>query len=219
LCGCDRTSRVERESARIRQYQPHDLNDLYRICVQTADGGRDATALFRDPALPGHVYAAPYAVFEPSLAWVAEDAAGVGGYIVAALDSHALEQRLERDWWPALRARYPEPPPDAAEELPSRERYALHNIHHPWATDDNLAERFPSHLHINLVPRLQGRGIGRRLITTLMSGLRSQGSPGVHLLVGRGNARAADFYRHIGFTEVPAADAHIFAMGLRDPPG
>ena len=89
---------------RIRPYQPGDLDEVYRICLQTANNGQDATSLFRDPRLPGHVYAAPYAIFEPSLAFVPQDAAGVGGYIVAALDSQAFEQRLERDWWPALRA-------------------------------------------------------------------------------------------------------------------
>ena len=97
------------EPVRIRPYQPDDLDDLYRVCLQTADNGRDGTSLFRDPKLPGHVYAGPYAIFEPSLAFVAEDTAGVGGYVVAALDSQAFEQRLERDWWPALRATYPEP--------------------------------------------------------------------------------------------------------------
>ena len=202
------------EPVRIRPYQPDDLDDLYRVCLQTADNGRDGTSLFRDPKLPGHVYAGPYAIFEPSLAFVAEDTAGVGGYVVAALDSQAFEQRLERDWWPALRATYPEPSPGQAENLPMLERYAIGNIHHPRATADELARRFPSHLHINLVPRLQGRGTGRRLIGTVISRLREQGSTGLHLLVGPSNQRAAGFYRHVGFTELPASDLHIFAMNL-----
>ena len=99
---------MDLELAAIRPYQPGDLEDLYRVCVQTADNGGDATALFEDPMLPGQIYAAPYALFEPSLAFVAEDQAGVGGYILAALDSRAFGQRLERDWWPALRTRYPD---------------------------------------------------------------------------------------------------------------
>ena len=37
---------------------------------------------------------------------------------------------------------------------------------------------------------------------------------GVHLLVGRSNQRAVGFYRHIGFTELPATDVHIFGMDL-----
>ena len=62
------------------------------------------------PRLPGQVYAAPYAIFEPSLAMVAQDADGVAGYIVAAFESLAFEHGLEQNWWPRLRPRYPEPP-------------------------------------------------------------------------------------------------------------
>lgn len=206
------------ELVSIRPYRPRDLDDLYRICLQTADSGTDATSLFRDPKLPGHVYVGPYTAFEPSLAFVAQDAEGVGGYILAALDSRAFERRNERDWWPALRSSYPEPSQDESSELSLPEWYALQNIHHPWMTADELASRFPSHLHIDLVPRLQGRGIGRRLIATLTASLRDQGSRGVHLGVLRTNQRAIGFYRHVGFTELPAAlpadDALIFTMDL-----
>ncbi len=66
--------------------QSADLDNGYDICLQTADGGQDGTALFSHAGLPRDVYAAPCALIEPSLALVAEDAAGVGGYIVAALD-------------------------------------------------------------------------------------------------------------------------------------
>ncbi len=96
--------------------------------------------------------------------------------------------------------------------------------HRPDDLDDlyliclrTVAERFPSHLHINLLPRMQGHGMGRQLITTLLSGLRERGSPGVHLLVGEGNQRAVSFYRYLGFTEVPDPDVHIFSMDLRGP--
>ena len=102
---------MERTEAHIRSYRPADLGDLYRICLLTGDGGQDATCRYRDPTLLGHIVAAPYGLFEPSLAFVAADTSGVAGYIVGALDSQAFEKRLERDWWPRLRTRYPEPPP------------------------------------------------------------------------------------------------------------
>ncbi len=205
---------MDSEPARIRPYQRDDLDELYRICVQTADNGQDGTSIFRDPRLPGHVYAAPYALFEPSLAFVAQDAGGVGGYIVAALDSQAFEQRLERDWWPALRASHLEPSQDLAKGLSPQEQFALHAIHHPWGTPDELARGFPSQLHINLLPRLQGQGIGRQLIATVISALRDQGSHGLHLHVGQGNQRAAGFYRHVGFADLPADDVHVFTMNF-----
>ena len=205
-----------REQIRIREYQPADLDAVYRICLQTSNNGGDGTATFRDPRLPGDVYAVPYAIIEPSLAFVAADAAGVGGYVVATLDSQEFGRRLERDWWPAVRARYPEPPADLARELSLQERTALSNIHQSWKPGENVPSGYPSHLHINLLPQMQGRGVGRRLIETLLARLREQGSPGLHLATRLTNLRAAGFYRHLGFTELAASDIHLFAMDLRD---
>jgi ribosomal protein S18 acetylase RimI-like enzyme len=203
------------EAIRVRQFQPGDLDDLYRICLLTADAGGDATRLFSDPQLPGHIYAAPYGIFEPSLAFVAEDAEGVGGYVVAALDTAAFERRLEHAWWPGLRARYAEPSADAADAMSEFERQMRHAIHHPWHAHRELVESFPSHLHIDLVPRMQGCGIGRQLIETLTAALRAQGSRGLHLFVSHRNTRAQGFYHHVGFTELPATDGqHIFVMDL-----
>jgi len=201
--------------ARVRPYRPGDLADLYRICLLTGDSGQDATSLHQDPQLPGHIFAAPYGLFEPSLAFVAEDGAGVGGYIVGALDTRAFEKRLERDWWPGLRDRYPAPPADlpAGDRTPDQSLAQI--IHHPWATPDELVARYPSHLHINLEPRLQANGYGSQLTSTLIAALRDRGSRGIHLYVTLANRRAAGFYRRFGFTELPAAGFRLFAMDLR----
>jgi ribosomal protein S18 acetylase RimI-like enzyme len=214
---------MERTQACIRPYRTGDLDDVYRICLLTADAGQDGTSLYRDPRLPGHVFAAPYGLFEPSLAFVAEDAAGVGGYIVGALDSQAFEQQLEDKWWPGLRSRYPEPPPGLPAERWTPDQRTAYMIHHPPRTSDELARRYPSHLHINLVPRLQARGLGSELTRTLIAALRGQGSCGVHLAVPRRNRPAAGFYRHIGFTdltddEFAAVGLHRFGMDLRPAP-
>jgi ribosomal protein S18 acetylase RimI-like enzyme len=207
------------EPARIRPYQSGDLDELCRICLQTANNGGDGTSIFRDSRLPGHVYAAPYALFEPSLAFVAADAEGVGGYVVAALDTAAFEQRLQRDWWPGLRESHPEPSPDLAGELSSQEQSALEAIHYPRTTPAELTGDFPSHLHINLVPRLQGQRLGQQLIATVVSALRAGGSTGLHLHVRPGNYRAAGFYRHLGFAEFPAEDRRVFTMAFTAPSG
>jgi len=204
---------VADEEIRIRSYRPGDLGDLYRICLLTADSGQDGTSLFHDPQLPGQIFAAPYGVFQPEFAFLAEDGEGVGGYIVGALDSQEFERTLELQWWPALRERYPDPPGEAAQW--TKEQFFAHLIHYPPSTPDELAGPFPSHLHINLLPRLQGRGTGRRLIETLAAALRDRGSPGLHLHVGFANERAARFYAHVGFTDHPAGGLHLFTMDLR----
>jgi len=207
---------MDRPPVRIRPYRPADIDALYQICLLTGDRGQDATSLYRDPKLLGHCFAAPYGLFEPSLAFVAEDTSGVAGYVLGALDSQAFEKRLESSWWPRLRARYPEPPPGLPVQQRTPAEQLAQFIHHPGRTPDDLAAAYPSHLHIDLLPRLQARGYGRQLIQTLTTALRDRGSSGVHLHVTPGNDRAASFYRHIGFTQIPATDTHLFVMDFRN---
>ena len=171
--------------------------------------------MFDDPRILGHVFAAPYALFEPSLAFVAEDEAGVGGYIVAALDSKAFEERLEADWWPALRDRYPAPPSELPPDQWTPDQRTAGFIHAPFTVSDKLAKDYPSHLHVNLEPRLQSQGLGRQLMDTLVRALRERGSVGLHFFVWPANQRAIGFYRHLGFTMISADTPVIFAMDLR----
>jgi ribosomal protein S18 acetylase RimI-like enzyme len=209
----------------IRPYRASDLEDLYRVCLETGDNGQDATAMFDDDHLLGHVFAAPYGVFEPSLAFVAEDEAGVGGYVLGALDSRAFERTLESGWWPGLRARYPEPPPSLAADHWTPDQRMAHLIHHPLTAPEKFVGLYPSHLHIDLVPRMQSRGAGRQMMDTVMEALRERDSAGLHLFVTPGNLRAASFYRHLHFTElalvVPDASGEssdgprVFAKDLR----
>lgn len=205
------------EKFSIRPFRSGDLDALYRVCLRTADNGQDATALFADPMLPGQVYAAPYAVLEPSLTFVAVAPAGVAaGYVVGALDSTAFARRLEERWWPGLRLRYPDPPASLPEDQWTRDQRIAHTIHHPYSVPAELNARYPSHLHINLLPPLQGHGAGRRLIEALTGALRAQGSPGVHLHVATANPRAAGFYARVGFTELPSGSptSRRFVMEL-----
>jgi ribosomal protein S18 acetylase RimI-like enzyme len=153
---------------KIRNVQPGDLDALYRIALATGDSGADAAHLHRDSKLVGHLYAAPYARLAPESALVVEDAAGVGGYIVGALDTLAFEARLEAEWWP--------PPP-------------------------RITGPYPSHLHINLLPRLQGRGLGRAMIDAWLGRIAAAGSHGLHLGVSPANHRALRFYRAYGLEE------------------
>jgi ribosomal protein S18 acetylase RimI-like enzyme len=171
--------------------------------------------MFEDPRILGHVFAAPYGLLEPSLAFVAEDELGVGGYVVGALDSRAFEKRLENEWWPGLRERYPPPPSELPPDQWTPDQRFAGFIYSPLRVPDELAEHYPSHLHINLVSRLQSQGLGRRMMSTLMGALREQGSAGVHFFVWPSNQRAVGFYRHLGFTVIPSEDAVIFAMDLR----
>ncbi|GAB3432343.1 GNAT family N-acetyltransferase [Actinophytocola sediminis] len=182
----------------IRRFRPDDKLAMYDICLRTGDHGADATGLYADSALIGQVYVGPYLALAPRLAFVAADEDGVAGYVIGAEDTRAFESACERDWWPGLRERYPRTafPPE------SRDGKLVRLLHEPPEAEQHVVERYPAHLHIDLLPRLQGRGFGRRLLETLFDALRAAGAPAVHLGVSALNERALAFYDHIGFTEV-----------------
>lgn len=183
--------------AKIRPYRPGEEQALYDICLLTGDSGADATALYEDPRLLGEVYVGPYLRFPDALALVGVDESGVAGYVLGVPDTVAFESWCEREWWPPLRSRYPLGTfPDG-----SPDDRIVRLIHNPPTASPDVVERYPAHLHIDLLPRLQGQGDGRRLLTALLDGL---GAPGIHLGVGLANQRAIGFYTRMGFTEVHA---------------
>lgn len=179
-----------------------DFDALYQIAVQTGDSGSDASSLYRDPNLLGHIYAAPYGLFAPDLALVLEDDFGVGGYIVGALDTRVFEAMLEENWWPALRAAHAGISDDLVGLTAGDDVYAWQTIHHPHRAPDWLVKHHPSHLHINLLPRLQGGGYGGRLLRAWIKRARGLGSTGFHLGVSQDNTRAACFYERQGLTRL-----------------
>lgn len=178
----------------IRAYHPSDLIALYRVCLQTGDSGSDASALYRDPELLGHVYVGPYALLEPDLAFVLAQDGVPCGYVLGARSSAAFAERCEREWFPVLRARYPLPAPDDL----SMDAAMIRKIHSGHRVNPEL-EAYPAHLHIDLLPAAQGGGWGRQFIQTLFDRLRALGVPAVHLGVGARNRRAMGFYEHVGF--------------------
>ena len=187
----------------IRQVRPDDLESLYGISLATGLAGGDASHLYADSRLMGHIYAAPYALLEPRLALVVEDSEGVAGFAVGVTDTTAWERRLERDWWPALRERYAMPEEaDAARWTPDQRRAFM--IHCPAATPPAVALSYPAHLHVNLLPRLQRRGIGARLLDRWTSVARTRGARAIHVAINRANTGGAEFWRKMGFADLAA---------------
>ncbi len=178
----------------IRPYAPADLPSLYRICRLTGDAGADATPLYRDPELIGHYYAAPYAVLEPPLCFLLTADGEPCGYVLGTADTAAFNARAEREWFPALRARLPQP----ADGDTSPEAALLRLIHTGYSIHPDLLA-YPAHLHIDLLPLAQGRGLGRQLIDRFLVSLRSARVPAVHLGVSERNTGAIAFYERLGF--------------------
>ena len=170
-----------------------DMAGIYRVCLLTADAGGDASALYPDPDLPGHVYAGPYLAQGGGTQLVVVDDEGIAGYVVSTDDTATFATWAEEHWWPPLRERYPRSDEDSAAGR------IIRTIHQPAGPPAELLAGYPAHFHIDLLERIRGSGLGRTLLERLFGELRERGVPGVHMGVDGGNTNAIGFYEHLGF--------------------
>lgn len=104
-------------SATIRPTKPSDDDALSKICLVTGDAGSSAEASHSIPELLGLIYAVPYNRLETTFGFVLVDTESpslnnsddgqVVGYILGTTNSKKYDDIAERDWWPALRQKYP----------------------------------------------------------------------------------------------------------------
>ncbi|MFI6079655.1 GNAT family N-acetyltransferase [Streptomyces sp. NPDC051217] len=189
----------------IRSYRPDDRADVFDICVRTADAGGDSRHLYPDSELMPSIFAAPYLELEPELAFVLDDGEGrAGGYILGAEDTPRFVEAFRREWLPVVGGRYPAPM-GAGARTPSENMAAL--LHDPERMVLPQLAGHPAHLHIDLLPRWQGRGHGRALVLTLLDALRAKGVGALHLSMLTANTRARAFYDRVGFYEIAVPDA------------
>lgn len=193
----------------VRPYEPRDLADLYDICIRTGDAGRDATGTFLDDTVIPDVYAGPYAALEPDLAWVVDTGERVSGYILGAADTRDFARRYRAQWLPGFAERHPLPATVA-----NAEQRMIRAGHEPERMIGPDQDRYPAHLHIDLLPELQGRGFGRKLVRTLLAELRRRGIPGVQLGFSPQNTSAAAFYARIGFHPLPSTPDDPYTLAL-----
>jgi GNAT superfamily N-acetyltransferase len=194
----------------IRPVEPGDLDALYEVCLRTGDAGEDASSRFLDPRLLGEVYVGPYLMMPSGIGFTAVEVGVPSGYVLAAVDTRRFEAECEAEWWPALRKRYPR---QATDDPSTDDTEIIALIHDPESPPDEVVARYPAHLHIDLLPVLQRRGVGREMMGRLLDELRARGVPGVHLGVDARNQRAVGFYEHLGFTHLDDSDDVV--MGIR----
>src|SRR4051812_19734403 len=84
----------------VRLYRPEDRDAVYDICIRTADAGGDARGLYRDPDLLPDMFAGPYTVLEPNLAFVLDDGGRAVGYVVGTSDTPRFARDFREKWLP-----------------------------------------------------------------------------------------------------------------------
>jgi ribosomal protein S18 acetylase RimI-like enzyme len=73
---------------------------------------------------------------------------------------------------------------------------------------------YPAHLHIDILPIAQGKGMGKVLMNEFINELKNQKVPGLHLEVGKANENAIEFYKHLGFLVLKEYE-YSYAMGIK----
>ena len=188
-------------SVRVRGYRPEDRPAVRRICYQTGYMGDPPTWYWRDEESFADMWSSYYTDAEPESLFVAEDGYGqVAGYLLGCVDSalawdpirigtrHAfgrlciVRPGTARTMWRAL-----------------GDTLASQLLRLPLAASEFDDPRWPSHLHINVLPHLRGTGAGRALMDAWLGRLRSMGSPGCFASTLAENGRAVAFFEATGF--------------------
>jgi ribosomal protein S18 acetylase RimI-like enzyme len=197
----------------VRAYRASDRDVVREIVHATGFMGDSAACYWRDAESFAEVWTPYYTDVEPESLFVAEAGGTVVGYLTGCVDSRRapnprsaiLEQMVRRQ----LLFR-----PGTAGFFWRSIGDALRN---PKVPSGELSDpRWPSHLHINLLPAGRGRGAGRRLMEAWFARLREVGSPGCHLGTLAENTNAITFFQKAGFERYGPP---ILVPGLRLPSG
>jgi ribosomal protein S18 acetylase RimI-like enzyme len=185
----------------IRPYRDGDHDAVYDICVRTGAASNDARGLYSTDDLIPDIYAGPYLLIEPELAFVLDNGERAVGYIIGTADTERFVRAYRERWIPGMRERYPVPPagPGTAEDR------QLANLFDPERMIRPELAPHPAHLHINLLPDYQGKGFGRDLMTEFLAAAARNGAPSAHLSVYTVNTGARAFYAKLGWHEVQAS--------------
>lgn len=165
----------------IRKYQAEDRADCQRICIRTAPPQKSEQS---ERALL-LLYNDYYTEREPDNCFVLDDGNGNAvGYILTSSDFQSYKEVFCAYYLPEIKRI-------------SRLQYYMRKF--AFHTEKRLAEKYPAHLHIDLLPGYTGKGEGGKLMEAALSNLRNKGVKGIFLGVGSRNTGAVRFYKRHGF--------------------
>ncbi|MBR2415087.1 MAG: GNAT family N-acetyltransferase [Clostridia bacterium] len=169
----------------IRPYEAKDRDAVRYICLNS-DGPCEADELGQHFLLT--TYCDYYIEREPHNCFVfADEEDRAVGYILCTEDFANFRKVFYSDFKTRI------DPARTAEHKWAEESIVPHAQH---------SADFPAHLHIDLLPDYQGKGIGTQLMNTLFAHLRNKKCRGIMLTVFRHNTGAVRFYERYGFDRI-----------------
>ena len=189
----------------IRKFQPQDEFAIQAITYQTGFKGQGLVGrnFIQDQRLWFTIFIYYYLRYEPENCFVAVEFANdhTLGYICGTPDTHAKVTCFNRKIVPRIIGRlftytiwrHPRSFWNCLRMLPMLDDLDSNET-------GQIAEEYPGHLHINLLPEYHRQGIGSRLMTKFEGHLRALGVTGVHLDTSNHNEKAVPFYHKHGYT-------------------
>jgi ribosomal protein S18 acetylase RimI-like enzyme len=202
----------------IRPYRPSDREGVRRVCFETGYMGDPVAWQWRDRESFADLFCGWYTDHAAEDALVVMDEQGeVGGYLLGCRDTRrvpgpgrlAARHLLGR----GLLVR-PGTAPVLWRTLGDIAAAAVRDRRLP--PGEVIDDRWPAHLHIDLLPAARGRGAGRELMTRWLDSLRADGIAGCHLTTWAENDDAIAFFTTMGFRR--EGPSHPMP-GLRSPEG
>lgn len=182
----------------IRPARVSDLEALGQIAYATGFFGDSAAVYFPSPPLFRDLWIKPYLNGIGACNFVAELEGKIVGYIIGTPDIGAYRRYFLRSaleiLGKVLTGGYP--------GLLKSALYLLRAAR--YGSRQAPIERYPAHLHINLLSQARGLGVGQKLLEAHLDCLRARGIPGVQLSTTQENTAALGLYQKLGF-EVYAA--------------
>jgi hypothetical protein len=143
----------------IRRYQPTDRGDVYRVCVMTGTSGRDATGLHTNDNVIIDIFAGLYRAIEPELAFVVDTGEWMAGYVIATGNTRLFARHYREAWLPAFAAKHPRAAPRRAALGATPADRMIDLGYRPERMLLAEIDKYPAHLHIDLLAGIQGQGL------------------------------------------------------------
>ncbi len=165
----------------IRPYEAKDAEAVRSICLATCSD----PFLLENTDVLWAKYADYYINEEPETCFVAEEDGRVLGYLLCSTRPGLYRARWNSHYRSFLKGK--------GLKAAFLQRFTEFEIR-------RMARKgYPAHLHIDILPEAQRRGIGSALVDTLMKKLSDEGIPGVYLGCASSNPSGNAFYRKYGF--------------------
>lgn len=199
----------------IRPYAPGDRERVRRICFATGYMGEPEWH-WRDPESYADLFSSYYTDVEPESALVVERAGVVEGYLLGCVDTRRAWSEAKVFGRLLLRRGIAFRPGTAGFVWRSFADVVVDGLRGrplPSAVHD---DRWPAHLHIDLLPSVRGHGIGTAMMREWLERLRQGQVPGCHVQTLAENLRAVAAFESVGFER---HGEPLIAPGLRSPAG